>query len=72
MESIVLAELIKLAKKSQHVIQVNTKKLADELYTNELAFVLAIRKLQKQCLLEAIFDGDTLYFKLTRLCFEVA
>lgn len=71
MESIVLAELIKLAKNSKHVIQVSAKNLADTLYSSELMFVIAVRKLQKQGYLEAMFDGDKLYFKLTSLCFEV-
>lgn len=71
-EPIVLAELIKLANRSRRVIQVSAKNLADTLYSSEFMFVVAIRKLQKQGYLEAMFDGDKLYFKLTGLCCGVA
>lgn len=72
MEAIVLAELIKLAKNSKHVIQVSTKNLVNTLHTNEFVFIQSIKKLQKHDLIEAIFDGDKLYFKLTGLAYEVA
>jgi hypothetical protein len=69
-EPIVLAELIKLAKRSKHVIQISVSKLVDSLHTNQLIFIQSVKKLQKDAFLEAIFDGDNLYFKLTGLCFE--
>lgn len=72
MESIVLAELISIAKRSKHVIQVSIKEVVNALYTNEFTFIKSIKKLQKNDLIEAIFDGDKLYFKLTGLAYEVA
>lgn len=72
MEAIVLAELISIAKHSKHVIQVSTRGLVNTLHTNEFVFIQSIKKLQKNDLIEAIFDGDKLYFKLTGLAYEVA
>lgn len=68
----VLNALIKIAEKSKHVKVVNFNELSCLLDLNKLVLIVAIKKLQKHDFIEAIFDGDKLYFKLTGLAYEVA
>ena len=68
----VLNALINIAENSKKVTKVNLDYLSHFLNLTPLVLTVAVKKLHKQGLLDIIFDGDTLYFKLTGLCFEGA